>query len=221
MDEWSIIWQQREMFASGLLNTIYLFVVSSIASFVIGLALLYVQENAKVGVKYGVSALVSVMRTLPFLILAYLLYYGLPQLGIRMDAVNAGILALSIYHGTYFCEIFRSARRGLDPGYVEAAHAFGFSQLKIFTRVITPNVFFKSLPLITNQLIICLKDTAFLSIITVAEITAAANSVQSTYFIPLAAFVVAIALYWMISIALEQITKHLLTQVEHRGLSHA
>ena len=55
-----------------------------------------------------------------------------------------------------------------------------------------------TLPLIGNQLIICLKDTAFLSIITVREITAATNSVQSTYFIPLKAFLVAILLYWLI-----------------------
>ncbi len=112
-------------------------------------------------------------------------------------------------------------RKGLEPGYIEAAHAYGFSKLKTFTRVITPNVLFKSAPLITNQLIICLKDTVFLSIITVAEITAAANSIQSTYFIPLNAFIIAIALYWAVSIALETITKRIQTKVELRGLSHA
>ncbi|MEZ9922409.1 ABC transporter permease subunit, partial [Vibrio breoganii] len=104
---------------------------------------------------------------------------------------------------------------------IEAAQACGFSKFKIFTRVVVPNVLFKSVPLIANQLIICLKDTAFLCIITVGEITAAANSIQSTYFIPLNAFIVAIALYWLISIVIEQITKITLNKVQERGLSHA
>jgi polar amino acid transport system permease protein len=51
------------------------------------------------------------MRAVPFLILAYLLYYGLPQLGISMEAWTAGLLALVIYHGAYFFEILRSQRR--------------------------------------------------------------------------------------------------------------
>ncbi|UWZ99410.1 amino acid ABC transporter permease [Vibrio splendidus] len=221
MEEWNVIWQQKELFASGFVTTFYLFVSSSILSFVIGIGLLYCLENSRLGVKYTINSLIGMMRTLPFLILAYLLYYGLPQVGIRLDAVTAGIIALSLYHGTYFCEIFRGVRKGLEPGYIEAAHAYGFSKLKTFTRVIAPNVLFKSVPLITNQLIICLKDTAFLSIITVAEITAAANSIQSTYFIPLNAFIIAIALYWAVSIALETITKRIQTKVELRGLSHA
>jgi len=137
MEEWNIIWQQKELFASGFVTTFYLFVSSSILSFVIGIGLLYCLENSRLGVKYTINSLIGMMRTLPFL----------------------------IYHGTYFCEIFRGVRKGLEPGYIEAAHAYGFSKLKTFTRVITPNVLFKSVPLITNQLIICLKDTAFLSII--------------------------------------------------------
>ena len=73
----------------------------------------------------------------------------------------------------------------MPVGYIEAALAHGFRHHVIFLRILLPNVVMNTLPLIGNQLIICLKDTAFLSIITVREITAAANSVQSTYFIPL------------------------------------
>ncbi|GAD78418.1 amino acid ABC transporter permease [Vibrio ezurae] len=221
MAEWEIIWQQREIFISGFSNTFLLFIVASFVSFGLGMALLYALENGAKGLKSGVILAINMMRTLPFLILAYLLYYGLPQVGVRMDAFTAGVISLSLYHGTYFCEIFRGIRKGLDSGYIEAAQACGFSKFKIFTRVVVPNVLFKSVPLIANQLIICLKDTAFLCIITVGEITAAANSIQSTYFIPLNAFIVAIALYWLISIVIEQLSKITLNKVQERGLSHA
>lgn len=217
MAEWEIIWQQRDIFISGFGNTFVLFFAASIASLALGIALLYILENGAKGLKGGVVLGINMMRTLPFLILAYLLYYGLPQVGIRMDAFTAGLISLSLYHGTYFCEIFRGIRKGLDSGLTEAAKACGFSKFKTFSRIVMPNVLFKSVPLIANQLIICLKDTAFLCIITVGEITAAANSIQSTYFIPLNAFIVAIALYWVISIAIEQVSKITLNKVQERG----
>ena len=163
---------------------------------------------------------VSLMRAIPFLILAYLLYYGLPQLGISMEPWTAGLLALIIYHGAYFFEILRSQRRVFSNGYIEAAVVQGFSRYTIFRRIVLPNIFSSALPLLGNQLIICLKDTAFLSIITVQEITAAANSVQATYFIPFNAFIVAIALYWAISIVLELLVKRLTVYSAKRGMSH-
>jgi polar amino acid transport system permease protein len=113
----------------------------------------------------------------------------------------------------------RSQRRVFSGGYIEAAVAQGFSRYKIFRRIILPNILFRA-PLMGNQLIICLKDTAFLSIITVQEITAAANSVQATYFIPFNAFIVAIGLYWAISILLELLIKRLSAWGVRRGMSH-
>ncbi|GAM67040.1 amino acid ABC transporter [Vibrio sp. JCM 19236] len=114
MAEWEIIWQQRDIFISGFGNTFVLFFAASIASLALGITLLYVLENGVKGLKGGVVLSINMMRTLPFLILAYLLYYGLPQVGIRMDAFTAGLISLSLYHGTYFCEIFRGIRKGLD-----------------------------------------------------------------------------------------------------------
>jgi len=192
----------------------------SIISFVSGLALLSLLENGSNVLRYRIRASINIMRTLPFLILAYLLYCGLPELGIRMDAISAGLIARCLYHSTYFCGIFRGVRKDLDDGYIEATTSCGLSKVKIFTRVITPNILFKSLSLIAHQLLICLKDTAFLSIITVSEITAAANSLQSSYFISLNAFIVAIGLYWIVSIAVEKITQRLQNKVQQRGLHY-
>ncbi|MFV0576799.1 MAG: amino acid ABC transporter permease [Vibrio sp.] len=221
MSEWEIIWQQKDTFISGFGTTLALFVIASIAGLVIGVSLLYAMENTNNKVKAVLSLWVNIMRTLPFLILAYLLYYGLPQLGLRMEALTVGFISLSLYHGAYFCEIFRGQRQGMANGLIEAGQACGFSRHKIFSRIILPSVVLKSIPLIANQLIICLKDTAFLSIITVLDVTAAANSVQSMYFIPVKAFVIAIALYWVISIAIERVSQYSSKHIEKRGLSHA
>ncbi|WAH53720.1 amino acid ABC transporter permease [Pseudescherichia vulneris] len=221
MDQWSIVWSARESFFNGLLVTLELFIIAAVVGLAIGIVLCYVMEHQNRVVDRLIIGFVSLMRAIPFLILAYLLYYGLPELGISMEAWSAGLLALVIYHGAYFFEILRSQRRIFSAGYIEAAVSQGFSRYKIFRRIVLPNLFSSSLPLIGNQLIICLKDTAFLSIITVQEITAAANGVQSTYFIPFNAFIVAIGLYWAISILLELLIKRLSVYGARRGMTHA
>ena len=203
MNQWAIIWSARDSFIAGLIATLELFILAAVVGLAIGIVLCYLTEYQKRWLNRVIIGFVSLMRAIPFLILAYLLYYGLPEVGISMDAWSAGLVALMIYHGAYFFEILRSQRRVFSAGYIEAAVAQGFSRYQIYRRIILPNIVSSALPLLGNQLIICLKDTAFLSIITVQEITAAANSVQATWFIPFNAFIVAIALYWAISILLE------------------
>ena len=221
MNQWAIIWSARDSFIAGLIATLELFILAAVVGLAIGIVLCYVTEYQKRWINRVIIAFVSLMRAIPFLILAYLLYYGLPEVGISMDAWSAGLVALMIYHGAYFFEILRSQRRVFSAGYIEAAVAQGFSRYQIYRRIILPNIVSSALPLLGNQLIICLKDTAFLSIITVQEITAAANSVQATWFIPFNAFIVAIALYWAISILLELLIKRLSALGARRGMSHA
>ena len=220
MNQWAIIWSARDSFIAGLIATLELFILAAVVGLAIGIVLCYVTEYQKRWLNRVIIAFVSLMRAIPFLILAYLLYYGLPEVGISMDAWSAGLVALMIYHGAYFFEILRSQRRVFSAGYIEAAVAQGFSRYQIYRRIILPNIVSSALPLLGNQLIICLKDTAFLSIITVQEITAAANSVQATWFIPFNAFIVAIALYWAISILLELLIKRLSALGARRGMSH-
>ncbi|HHU4118350.1 TPA: amino acid ABC transporter permease [Raoultella ornithinolytica] len=221
MNQWAIIWSARDSFIAGLIATLELFILAAVVGLAIGIVLCYLTEYQKRWLNRVIIGFFSLMRAIPFLILAYLLYYGLPEVGISMDAWSAGLVALMIYHGAYFFEILRSQRRVFSAGYIEAAVAQGFSRYQIYRRIILPNIVSSALPLLGNQLIICLKDTAFLSIITVQEITAAANSVQATWFIPFNAFIVAIALYWAISILLELLIKRLSALGARRGMSHA
>jgi polar amino acid transport system permease protein len=168
-----------------------------------------------------VRLLIDGMRMLPFLMYAYILYYGLPSVGIRLDAWTAGFIALITYHAAYFAEILRGTWATLPSGQAEAARAHGFRSFGMYRRIILPQLVLRAGPVLGNQLIICLKDTAFLSIITVRELTAAASSVQSLYFIPFEAFVVAIALYWLTSMLIEVAVARVGVMAEERGLGYA
>src|SRR5690606_17663999 len=155
-----------------------------------------------------------------FLMFAYVLYYGLPAFGMRLTAWQAGLAGLTLYHAAYLAELLRGARLVLAPGSLEAAYAHGYTRGKAFLRIVLPQLAMRSRGVLGNQYIMCLKDTSFLSIITVAELTAAANAVQSRYFIPVEAFVVAIGLYWLIGLAIEAAVRTARHPGIKRGFEH-
>lgn len=218
MTNWEIILLEWPRFLDGFKNTLVLFGISSVAAFVVGCFVAIGMRGRNAIVRRVVAIYVDGMRMLPFLILAYLLYYGLPSLGVRLEAWTAGLIALIIYHGAYLGEILRGAWASLPAGQMDSAHAHGFHGRKLFSRIILPQLVLGSGPILCNQLIILLKDTAFLMIITVSELTHAASSVQSMYFIPFEAFLVAIALYWAASLCVEALTGFINRVARRRGL---
>lgn len=200
--------------------TALFFVFASVTAFISGCCLVYLMGGQQNFLKRSLRSTLDILRTLPFLIVLYLLYYGLPQIGIRFDAWTAGIIALSVYHASYYAEILRGARAALPQGQVESAKAHGFTSFRMYCRILLPQMVLRSGPLFGNQLVGCLKDTAFLSIITIFELTAAANDLQQVYFIPMQAFIVVIALYWCISLMVEKTLRSMGRYAKHRGLSH-
>ncbi|MGE5143892.1 MAG: ABC transporter permease subunit, partial [Acidobacteriota bacterium] len=142
--------------------------------------------------------------------------YGLPELSLQFDSWTSGLIALAIYHTAYIAEIVRGAWTNLSREQIEAGRAFGFAGLRLFGRIILPQLFFASAPLVGNQSIYILKDSAFLMIITVPELTFAASSVQSTYFVPFASFVTAMLLYWLVTLAIEGTVKRVELAAEMR-----
>jgi len=220
MDNWEILWNHRGMILEGFRSTLILFAVSAVAAFVLSCFVTLLMGTGRTAVGTTLRALVDGMRMLPFLIYAYLLYYGLPSIGIRLDAWSAAFIALITYHAAYFAEILRGTWVTLAAGQADAARAQGFTRFTMYRRIILPQLVLRAAPVLGNQTIICLKDTAFLSIITVRELTAAASAVQSQYFIPFEAFIVAIGLYWLTSALIEAGVARIGRSAQRRGLGY-
>jgi polar amino acid transport system permease protein len=146
---------------------------------------------------------VDAMRCTPFLLFAYILYYGLPSLGVRFDNWSAGLVALIVYHSAYMAEILRATWAAQPRAPIEAGQAFGFSGLRLFRRVVLPPLVLAAGPVVGNQLIQIIKDSAFLTIIALPELTHAASSIQSRHYVPFAAFIVAVLLYWALCLLVE------------------
>jgi len=194
--EFSIVFQNADRLLAGLANTVLLAAFGLLLALVLGglLSVLLMSESKSVALP--ARALVDAMRCIPFLLLAYLVYYALPSIGLNFDNWTSGLLAIVIYNAGYMAEILRGVWMQLPTETIDAATAFGFHGRRLFMRIILPQVVLTAIPMIGNQAIQVIKDTAFLMIIAVPELTHAASSIQSKYYVPFAAFICAVALYW-------------------------
>ena len=220
LHDWLTVWLHIDRIMLGFGVTALFFTFASVTAFIGGCGLDYLMEGKPNLLKRSLRSTLDILRTLPFLIALYLLYYALPQIGIRLSAWAAGMIALSVYHAAYYAEILRGARAALPQGQVESAIAHGFTSFSMYYRILLPQMVLRSGPVFGNQLVGCLKDTAFLSIITIFELTAAANDLQAVYFIPMPAFIIVILLYWCISLIIEKLLRSMGGFAKHRGLSY-
>jgi polar amino acid transport system permease protein len=198
-----VVLGQWPMYLTGLLNTIWLCAVAAVLSLLLATMLTVVMMHNHVVLRRTAQAAVDSIRCIPFLMLAYLAYYCLPTLGIRLSHWTVGLLTLIIYNTAYFAEILRGAWAHLPHEQEEAGRAFGYTRTKLFVRIIAPQVFLAAAPVLGNQTIILIKDSAFLMVITVPELTYMANHIQSTYFVVFETFAVAILLYWLLCTGVE------------------
>ena len=201
--DFGIVWTERGLLLNGLANTAILSRVSVVGALLLGFVLTPALMSKKPAVSRTARAFVDGMRCIPFLLFAYIVYYGFPSIGINLDNWGAGLLALTIYNAAYMAEILRGAWMGLPRDEIEAGVAFGFSELRLFRRIILPPLVLSAGPVIGNQLIQIIKDSAFLTIIALPELTHAASSIQSRYYVPFAAFITAVALYWGLCLIVE------------------
>jgi polar amino acid transport system permease protein len=216
MSDFLIIWQQRGDVLEGLLGTLGLLAVSAVMSLLFGTLLTPVLMSRRAAIARIGTIYVDAMRCAPFLLFVYLIYFGLPSAGIRLSNWWSGALALILYNTAYMAELLRGAWTELPASMIESGRAYGFTGFNLLRRIILPPVFTNAMPLIGNQLIQIVKDSAFLTIIAVSELTHQMNGIQATYFIPFAAFITAVLLYWGICLVIEGATGLLSRFAEER-----
>jgi polar amino acid transport system permease protein len=201
--DFAIVWGERALLLSGLQNTVVLSVVAALCALPLGALLSSMLMHRAPGPATAARVFIDAMRCTPFLLFAYILYYGLPSLGVRFDNWGASLTALIVYHTAYMAEILGAAWAAQPRAPVEAGQAFGYSGLGLFRRIVLPPLMLSAGPVLGNQVIQIIKDSAFLSVIALPELTHAASSIQSRHYVPFAAFIVAVLLYWALCLVVE------------------
>lgn len=183
----------------GIKVTVPLTLLSFALSFVLGLALALVQI-ANIKVLRQVSRFyIWVFRGTPLIVQLFIIFFGLPSVGIVLDAFLAAVLGFGLNLAAYNAEVFRSAIMAIPKGQSEAAYMIGLSYAKTMTRVILPQSFPIAFPSLFNNLISLLKDTSLAASITVVELFTVTQQIAARTYEPFALYIEAAIIYLFFS----------------------
>lgn len=175
-------------------------------SFLIGLALALGVAMARMShaaVPRGLArAFISIIRGTPLLVQLYLIFYGLPQMGIELPPFPAAVIALSLNVAGYAAEVIRAAIESIPQGQWEAAQTIGMNRTTALRRVILPQAARTAIPPLSNTLISLVKDTSLASIILVVELLRTAQFAAAPTFQFMAMYGLAAIYYWVICLVL-------------------
>jgi len=150
---------------------------------------------------------VSAFRGTPLLVQVFIVYYGLPSIGIEFSPVTAGILALTLNVAAYLSETLRGAVAGVRQGQWQAGTSLGLTHLQTLRHVVVPQALHVAVPSLSNSLISLIKDTSLVSVIAVTELMLATKELISTTFQPFPLYIAAAGVYWVLSLAFEQVQR--------------
>lgn len=155
------------------------------------------------------SLYVSLVRGTPLIVQIYFIYLALPQVGIVLPAIPAGIIALSFNYGAYLTEIFRAGIQAVPRAQREAAQSLGMPERLVMRRIVLPQAIRIVIPAIGNDFVAMLKDSSLVSILAVEELLFRSQLVGRQNFRSLEALVIAAAVYWLLTIAFSTVQERL------------
>jgi polar amino acid transport system permease protein len=209
----SILLKYGPILLTGFGLTILCWALGTIFGMALGLVIALMQRYGPRPLRWLIQAYIEIIRGTPFLVQLFVLYYGGPLLGLRLDALPAGLLGLTIYGSPYFAEIFRSGFNAVAPGQIEAARAIGMSELKIVRRILLPLGLVSALPALVNFSIVLTKETVILSVITVPELMYSVQRMSTETFRYLEANLVLALFFWALVETISRFGRRLETRI--------
>ena len=197
-------------------KTLELTLLSLVFAAFIGLffGLLNVSENKALNVIANIY--IDCIRGVPLIVLAFFVYFGIPMAtGIRLEALTAGIISLSMNAGAYMAEIVRAGIQSIDKGQMEAARSLGLPYGKAMRKVVLPQAIRVMIPSIINQFIITLKDTSILSVIGFPELVKAGQIVIARTFETFRMWAIIAVMYLIVITTLSKTARALERKISH------
>ena len=197
---------------AGLIFTIPLTLLSFVFGLALGLATAIARLFGPMPLSATARFYVWVIRGTPLLVQLFVIFYGLPSLGILLDAFPAALIGFTLNIGAYSSEIIRAVISSVPKGQWEAAYSIGMSWRQAMSRTILPQAARVAVPPLSNTFISLVKDTSLAAAITVPELFQAAQRIVATTYEPLILYVEAAILY----LAMSSVLSALQTRLEER-----
>ena len=202
----------------GLALTFILAVLGLALAFPLGVLLALARVSPFKLLYWPATALVYVMRGLPLLMLIFWVYFFLPAIvGRPVSGFSTLLATLVIYEAAYLAEIVRAGIQSLPQGQMEAARAVGLTYMQAMRKVVLPQALYNMVPAMLSQFVSTIKETSLGYVISVNELTYAANQVNSALLTkPFPVFAVLAAIYFLLCFSLTQVARHLERRVARR-----
>lgn len=209
--QFGAVFQRTDLIVSGLLMTIKLSVIATIAGFLIGVICARATREGSLVSRWLATTYVEIIRNTPFLAQLYMVAFGLPQMAlwfglhIRPSPYILASVALSINLGAYVTEIVRAGLDAIPKAQVEAAESLALTPFQIFLHVKLAPALAKVFPALTSQFVLQMLGSSVVSVIAVQELTAAAGRIQSETFRTFETYLVVTAIYFVLAFVLRSI----------------
>lgn len=191
-----------DILQEGLLLTLWLSAVTILVGLVIGTAAAAAMTYGPRWLRLAVTSYVEVIRNTPLIVQLFIVFFGLPSMGVRLDAEMASVVTLSINLGAYACEIVRAGLESIPRTQIEAGHSLGLSGLQIFRYIVLFPAIKATYPALTSQFVLLMLATSVVSQISAQDLFHAASIIQSRTFRDFEVYAVVAAIYLGLALAL-------------------
>ena len=180
--DYSVVFSKIPILLEGCWVTLQISFFALLLGMVFGIAGALCRISSNKVLNSGAFFYVWVIRGTPVMVQLFILYFGLPQLGIRLPSMVAGVLGLAINTGAYITEIIRAGIQAVDRGQMEAALSLGMSYRQAMRRIIGPQAVKFCIPPLVNQFIMTLKNSSIASLVTITELFRTGEQIIYTTF---------------------------------------
>jgi His/Glu/Gln/Arg/opine family amino acid ABC transporter permease subunit len=208
---------QIRMLGRGFALTIFVAITSLIAGFFISIPWGIILNSSR-SIVYAVLRFINdFIRGTPLLIQLFFVYFGAPQIGITLTPIQSAVLTLTVSCAAYMSEAIRSGLMAVDRGQSLAGRSLALSRFQVFLYIVWPQAFRISIPALMNIVVAFIKDTALISVISIAEVVREAQSIISVTYNPIRYYFIVGIMFFVITFPLMKLSGRLERHIKSRG----
>ena len=207
--QWLTLWGYLPDFIRAGWLTLQITLLAFCLALVLGLIAALASASRAGVLRFAASCYIEAIRNTPILLQIFIVFFGLPSLGLHMSAYTAGVIAFGVNVGAYLSEVFRAGIQSVPKGQLEAAAILGMERSQVFVSVVLPQAARAVYPAIVNNLIQLLLGTSLLSGIALPELTGTATVINSRTLLYLQTFTYTLVSYLVLSNGLSWIAEQI------------
>jgi polar amino acid transport system permease protein len=203
--DFAALLQAHALLLSGALATVGLAAFASVVGICLSIGGAALGRSGIKAARQVVAGYVELIRNTPFLVQMFFIFFGLPTLGLHLNAMQAAALAMTINLSAYSIEIVRAGIEAVPQGQREAGMALGLRPVIVFGKIVLPQALGSMWPALVSQVVIILLESAVVSQIAVRDLTYAGDVIQSRTFRPFETYLIITAIYLILAVAARRV----------------